>query len=390
MVHRCVSLLVCFSMVACTFGGKSHWIEMPELKRRVKVYIPTMNVGTPSAGAVPMALPMVVSFHPMSFDPDRWEPMQNFNGLADKEGFVVAYPHGGVGAETISAMVPGFPSSWFTAGYTWNAGSCCPGASRDRIDDVQFAKDLVAKLKGGAVKELSDGTIDVDPSRIYATGHSNGAFLTFRLACQAPDLFAAIAPASAVLANEARGSLQQPAWPSDPFDCPKPSKPVPMLITHGTWDPLVPWDGHLLLNFRSVENNLEAMKAFNGIPEHDRGVETYSNGRAKCTSYGNTDSNVTLCRVDRMGHIWPADVPVCRLSKLTAGLFCSTSIDATVEAWEFFKRYRLTTTVPTNMNTTTSKGPTVLISYSAMASLQPLTIFCIVVFLFTVQACDRS
>jgi polyhydroxybutyrate depolymerase len=308
----------------------------------------------------------------MALDPDTWETMTNFNPLADKEGFIVAYPQGGASAETLSAVLPLVPEAWFTGGYTWNAGSCCPGASRQKIDDVQFTRDLVAILKGGAIKKLSGGAFDVDPGRIYAAGGSNGAFMNFRLACQAPDLFAAIAPVAAVLANELRDPSQLSRWPSDPFDCPKPSKPVPMLITHGTADSITPWGGRAWMNFKSVEDNLNGMKAFNGIPEDAHGAETYNHRNAKCTSYGNMDSNVTFCRVDKMGHCWPTDTE--------EGSQCSSSVDLTVQAWEFFRRYRLTT--DTNRTTNPPFEWSELVSCSARTSLQPLTLICFLVFFF--------
>merc|ERR1712224_468235 len=123
------------------------------------------------------------------------------NPLADKEGFVVAYPRGLLPAESISGIIPGIPKDWFTGGHTWNAGSCCPAASRGKTDDVQFARDLLAAFTSGAVKDLSGGKIDIDPTRVYATGGSNGAFMSYRLACEAPELFAAIAPVAGVLVN---------------------------------------------------------------------------------------------------------------------------------------------------------------------------------------------
>merc|ERR1711879_197912 len=98
-----------------------------------------------------------------------------------------------------------------------------------------------------------------------------------------------------------------------------------------------------LLGFRSVEDNVRVMKSLNGIPEADTGVVTYQHGHAECTSYGTLANNVTFCKVNEMGHSWPTHDTICELSKLVPGSFCSTDVDATVEAWEFFKRYQLDT-----------------------------------------------
>jgi polyhydroxybutyrate depolymerase len=328
-------LLLCFSTLRYVLSGSSHWVNITSGSdtRQVKLFLP------PTTSAI--SLPLIVNFHPMGMSPDEWDVQANFNTLADTEGFIVAYPRGLEPAETISGIVPGIPDSWFTAGFTWNAGSCCPAASRNRTDDVQFTRDLLAQLKGGVVKKASGGLIDIDPTRVYAAGGSNGAFLSYRLACEAPELFAAFAPVAGVLANDTRGKEQDPAWPSDSFGCVKRSRPVPILITHGTWDPLVLWGGQPLLNFRSVEDNVKLMKTLNSVPDSDPGVVTYKYGHATCTSFGQNVNNVTFCQVNEMGHSWPTHSTICELTKLVPGSFCSTDVDATVQAWEFFKRYRL-------------------------------------------------
>lgn len=62
---------------------------------------------------------------------------------------------------------------------TWNAGSCCADALRENVDDVGFVSALIGRL----VKERA-----VDPARVYATGMSNGAQLSYRLACELADI----------------------------------------------------------------------------------------------------------------------------------------------------------------------------------------------------------
>ena len=67
----------------------------------------------------------------------------------------------------------------------WNAGYCCDGAEKDKIDDVQFARDMIKWLEANTC---------VDPKRIYASGGSNGGGMSYRLACDAADVIAAVAP----------------------------------------------------------------------------------------------------------------------------------------------------------------------------------------------------
>jgi polyhydroxybutyrate depolymerase len=79
-----------------------------------------------------------------------------------------------------------FPDSSKKAGDdSWNAGYCCANAEKDQIDDVQFARGMIKWLEANSC---------VDPKRVYATGGSNGDGMTDRLACDAADVIAAVAP----------------------------------------------------------------------------------------------------------------------------------------------------------------------------------------------------
>jgi len=329
-------LSVGIERVKCGRGSADHWIQVMSggNVRHALVHLP------PVAGSSGLTLlPLVVSFHPMAISAGLWCYQQGYNPLADKEGIVVVYPEGLAPAESISVLTTWWPRTWITGGATWNAGGCCPGANRGEVDDVRFSRDLVADLQSGTVRRLSGGRVEIDPQRVYASGGSNGAFLLYRLACQAPDIFAAFVAVAGVLANETRGPDQFAAWPSAPFSCVE-HRPVPMLFFYGDADPFLPWGGSPWLNFRSPQDNLKIMKTLNGIPESAVGMITYQNGRATCTSYGPARANVTFCRVLWMGHAWPTNGFVCQLSALAPGATCTSDVDATLQSWEFFKRYR--------------------------------------------------
>jgi polyhydroxybutyrate depolymerase len=101
----------------------------------------------------------------------------------------------------------------------WNAtDACCNGYGSD-VDDVGYLMGLVDELE-------SDYAIDSD--RIYFTGHSNGGFMSFRMACEHPERIAAIMP------------LASSTW-LDPQDCTHPA-PTSVLDIHGTEDDSVPYD----------------------------------------------------------------------------------------------------------------------------------------------------
>jgi polyhydroxybutyrate depolymerase len=126
-----------------------------------------------------------------------------FSRLSEERGFLVVYPDG-------------IESHWNDGRVDqvveWPDG---------RPDDVKFIATLLATLE----KEYP-----VDKKRVYATGLSNGAMMSHRLAMEMSDRFAAIAPVI--------GSI--PAVRAREF---RPTHPVSVLIIQGTADPWMPYDG---------------------------------------------------------------------------------------------------------------------------------------------------
>jgi poly(3-hydroxybutyrate) depolymerase len=90
-----------------------------------------------------------------------------YNEIADLGNFLAVYPNG--------------------LGISWNAGDCCGYALTENLDEVAFIRAMLLDLETIA---------SLDPKRIYAAGHANGAALVFRLACEMADIFAAVAPVS--------------------------------------------------------------------------------------------------------------------------------------------------------------------------------------------------
>src|SRR5215831_7972901 len=124
-----------------------------------------------------------------------------FNRIADKYGVIVVYPDG--------------------QGRSWNDGrsDLQAKAARADIDDVAFLRKVV--------KDVGEKN-SIDPKRIYATGISNGGLMSFRLACDASDWIAAVAPVAANLSAELAA------------EC-RPMRVMPVAIFNGTDDPIMPW-----------------------------------------------------------------------------------------------------------------------------------------------------
>ena len=129
----------------------------------------------------------------------------------DSEGFVVIMPNGYMNS--------------------WNGGTCCGAAAQDGLDDVSLIRAIFAEV----------GThVNIDLGRVYATGLSNGAFLSYRLACEASDLFVAVAPGAGAVGTAQIGtgiSELTTNLTTDLTTCAPKSK-VSILDIHGTSDPL--------------------------------------------------------------------------------------------------------------------------------------------------------
>jgi len=151
--------------------------------------------------AVPV--PLVVALHGGGGNGANLQATVGLDAIADREGFLVVYPDGNGRLE--DALL------------TWNVGNCCGYALDLQVDDVAFIRGLVGHLATSYA---------IDSDRVYATGMSNGGMMSYRLACQASDLFAAVAPVAGALNVEC-----------------EPSEPVSVLAIHGTADQYVLFEG---------------------------------------------------------------------------------------------------------------------------------------------------
>eukprot|EP00729_Bicosta_minor_P011641 gene11641-12322_t len=207
--------------------------------REALVHVPASIAAAASRGG---EFPLVMNWHGMMEQPTEQQGLSDMDRVADEHGFVVVYPKGGQAAEVLGHKLPG---------YTHNGGGCCSSACTDgagRLDDVAFARALVTVMP-----------VAINRSRVYSTGFSNGGFMSYRLGCEAPDLVAAIAPVSAVLANKPNLVMQS----TQKFECNRSSSStgtgtggngrlVPVLHIHGTQDQLVTYAGNPLFEWPSV------------------------------------------------------------------------------------------------------------------------------------------
>ncbi|WP_078593789.1 alpha/beta hydrolase family esterase [Streptomyces sp. NRRL S-920] len=217
-------------------------------------------------------LPLVVAMHPYPADGKEVAAISGLNTKADEENFLVAYPDG---------LNQGF-----------NAFICCGSE-----DDTGFIRTLVKRLTG---------TWNADPARVYATGISNGGDMSYKLAVELPDTFAAIAPVSG-------GYLGTDAEK----DSYMPKTPVSVITFIGGLDE------HYAGMNAGINAWQKRLSCEPGKPQRLR------NDIRKTTADCRDGSRVVVYRLPEMGHSWPNGAGGT-MSDPKAG------VNATDLMWEFF------------------------------------------------------
>ncbi len=256
----------------------------------------TYSVHAPAGVQHPNGL--VINLHAAGATGQDQAGLTHYDSVADAHGFVVAYPDG--------------------VDFSWADGRGASVPDRQGVDDVGFIAALVGKL-------VSD--FGIDPGHVYATGLSAGAFMADRLACDRADLFAAVAPVAGTLGAYVPCS---------------PSRPVAVIETHGTADPVVPFDGGTMTGRGGVSDILaapamaERWRQVDGcqgaptddvLPDSGDGTQTHRLTSSACSA----GTAVVFMRVDGGGHTWPGAPAI-----LQAVGPASHGFDASEASWQFF------------------------------------------------------
>jgi polyhydroxybutyrate depolymerase len=247
--------------------------------------------------------PLVISLHAAALWPATQMETTQWNKVADEHGFIVVYPSG----TTLRGGGTGvLPKLWLLR----------PEA--DLLANVRFISELIDTL-GAAY--------NIDTTRIYANGFSNGGAMTFALSCRLSHRIAAVGTVSAA-------QDQQPwSWCAD-------SRPMPLINFHGTAD-LVPYNGGRVWAspkpFPSVRTWTADWARRNRCGPNP--LDSVVAADVTRTEYTNCadDADVVLYTIQGGGHQWPGGKP---LPKWLVGPTTS-SIDATSLMWAFFREHPL-------------------------------------------------
>ena len=258
------------------------------IERDYILYVPEIYDGS-------TAVPLVLNFHGFGSSASQQMVYGDFRDIADTEGFLLVHPEG----------------TTLIGNQFWNVGF--PGLS-STIDDVGFTEALIDEL-------ATLYTIDLD--RVYATGMSNGGFMSFLLACQLSEKIAAVASVT--------GSMTQ-----DTFDDCNAQLPTPVLQIHGTEDDVVSYNENNLslpipdvISYWVDHNNCETTPTTTTLPD----VDVSDGSTIEYSVYEDGDNGITTehMKVIGGGHTWPGSI------LNSAGT--NQDIDASMEIWLFFSRY---------------------------------------------------
>lgn len=215
--------------------------------RRIIVYTPT---NMPEMGK----RPMIVALHGGGGNAQFMLDHLKINGVAEKNGFIVAYLEGSAAANRMGDKMK-----------AWNAGSgCCGKPYADRVDDVSYIT--------GAVRYLQQ-KYGVDPAKTFGVGHSNGAIMMQTLACTT-ELFKTVVTLAGTLMAEVQ-------------TCPD-ARGHTIINYHGVEDINLPIAGGFgrkgvtNINFTSQEKAKERFEAAGGkyilktLPGSDHSIEHMS------------------------------------------------------------------------------------------------------------------
>ena len=259
-------------------------VQHLDLDREFYVYVPD-GLNTPITLA-----PLLFNLHGYRRQALDFLGYSGFQSLADEDDFIVIYPQGSILPST------GQPH-WNDSGWT----------SESPANDLDFISSLI---------DWAYAEYQIDLSRVYATGKSNGGKMSYHLACNLGYRIAGVASVG--------GSMT----PNTYATC-SPNQPTAIVHIHGRDDTVVPIDG----NGRStpLTNMIDYWKNYNACNQEtifvipDLNDDGYGGSLYRYHGCLN-NVDVQLFLMDQIAHDWPTDLN-------------DYDIIAADEIWNFLKEF---------------------------------------------------
>jgi len=264
-------------------------IEVDGRSREFILYLPD---------SLPDSSPLVFVIHGFTDNAENMMNSTRMNAIADREKFAVCYPQGLKEKEG---------RTFWEVGYAFTQDQ--------ELDDVKFLTTLARHLQD---------KYNLSQLNTFATGMSNGAEMCMVLSCKAPDVFKAVVPVCGCFMKST-------------FESIRVTRPIPVLMINSTTDRTTSWDGDIenkqgwgaYLPVRTsfdffVNNNFCNQAAIDTLPNtnSDDGSFVIAEKHSGCKG----DNQVWLYTVVNGDHDWP-------------GASGNMDIDASQEAWDFFKLF---------------------------------------------------
>jgi polyhydroxybutyrate depolymerase len=281
MISRCMLLILLCFVTGCddstlwtgsvTNEGQYYLeIEHDGLTRGYQLHIPKGYSGQNK-------VPVYFDLHPLFADSYIVEKIASFRTYSDANGFILVQPNG--------------------LGFSWNAGpKCCKISSNDDTDDVGFIRAIRDDL-------MARG-LNIDTSKVFLDGMSNGGYLSNRIACEDTRLVGGIAVVVGSIGFDSVSECQ-------------PSKPVPVLMISGGDD--------------KIDQRNESFNRWVTLNSCSAS-STETIGVFSCTTYTDCEGGVETshCIGEGVGHCWPGT---------ESGFYgCNQDLNASQHIIDFYSR----------------------------------------------------
>jgi polyhydroxybutyrate depolymerase len=294
------ALLLLLSGAGCSSPGEGHSLKFEGRTRRYWVFQPELP-----DGADP--LPLVINLHGFSESAALEAYRSDMNAFAEKKCFIVCYPEG-----------TGLRRAWNTDG-------------RKRADDIGFISTLIDTL-------ISN--YNVDTSRIYLVGFSNGGQMAMFAGAALSERIAGIAVAGAGISQEQLDRLNLEG-------------PVRLISFNSRNDPASIYEG---CKYKGVfyPPIYEIISSWAKKCGCNRGPDStiFDGGVLKIRWHNDsTGMEVVLWVTPEGGHTWPGG----RGIPFPGGSRPNQKINSNELMWEFYKANRKPK--PSDGDPSTSQGP---------------------------------
>jgi polyhydroxybutyrate depolymerase len=250
-------------------------------------------------------VPLLLNLHGTTESAAYQNILGNFRPIADTANFIIVLPNGQ-------------PVPQMGGARGWNIFPTSSGTN-----DFGFLSDLIDTISA---------RYNIDKNRIYSTGHSAGAIMSYRLACSMSQRFAAIAPVNGFM------------FPEHVSSC-NATHPMPVIEIHGSMDPVRNWNGEgpvtkavnvdTMLAHWVLHNGCSFTPVYDSVPDIDKTDHCWA--QHFTWSGGSKGSSVELYKVIKGGHTWPGSA-----HKEPYGS-TNMDFDACEKIWQFLSKYRLNT-----------------------------------------------